>query len=357
MRIVAAHAGELASRSPPLRRSLDRVPPYRVSPPDADVSLMTTDAELVYRIVKYRFVIRRMRIVTGHAPLRPVENAVSEARPVSLYQTFHIAVAGDTEIGRPPCPELISVLVAMGVVTESAAAGDHRAMDAFSRAPILFSGVAGDAGLLDLSRRKPDAKRLRELLMACEALLVDRRAVLPWRLFEKVAMAARARFLRPKTDRLHGGGFLQIVALGADVGELAVSVKEIDVAPQGIRIQGGAHGTVIDYQPLRAGVNGKAVQVWLKGESEVEIIIVQNFPDHRRVDPPFVRLHPDLGAFPVWPAHHEVSLRMPADDRCAGRWGQNLDTGGESQVSGRDALQPKLAQKDQKKAEDGPGRS
>lgn len=98
MRIVATDTVELPPWPPPLVRPGHWMTTHRVAAGDASQSGMTTDAELVDRLLKHICIVAGMRIVTGHAAA-PLNDAVYDWHGIfAINQVLFVAVTGYTQL-------------------------------------------------------------------------------------------------------------------------------------------------------------------------------------------------------------------------------------------------------------------
>jgi hypothetical protein len=111
---------------------------------------MTADAEFIDRFAEHELVIAGMGIMTGHASLAFYNTMDIRQRFLFSNQVLHVAVTGDAERHRTLGPELITVVVAMGVVAEGTTPDVQGSMDRFAGRPGFFAGMAGETDVLDI---------------------------------------------------------------------------------------------------------------------------------------------------------------------------------------------------------------
>ena len=77
-------------------------------------------------------------------------------------------MTGDAKVHRALGPELITIVLAMGVMAEGTSA-DHRPMAIFTGQPPLFAYMAGEADVIDIALWKTNPPGFNGLLMAGKA--------------------------------------------------------------------------------------------------------------------------------------------------------------------------------------------
>lgn len=143
MRIVATDTVEFPPWPSPLAWSGHRMATHRMSASDTGQPGMTTDAELVDRLIKHIRIVAGMGIVAGHTA-GAFDDAVHDWHLVfAIDQFLLVAVAGNAQFQRALGPELPGIITAMGIVAQGAAAGIHRTMEEGLGPPDFFAGMAG----------------------------------------------------------------------------------------------------------------------------------------------------------------------------------------------------------------------
>lgn len=105
---------------------------------------MTAAAELIDGFFQHKDLIRCMRIVAGHAPWAG-ENIVDKRYflfPDGSDELRHVAVTGQTQIQRTLRPELMTVVFAVRIMAQSAAAQVDGSVRHGLFKPACFSRVA-----------------------------------------------------------------------------------------------------------------------------------------------------------------------------------------------------------------------
>jgi hypothetical protein len=195
MGVMTADAAELPSRPPPFPGPGHRMPAHRMAPLNTGQGWMTTNAEIIDRLVEHRRLVCSMRIMTGHAS-RSGNDAVDKPHGFFFVQKIlFIAVAGNTERNGTFLPKLIPIFVPVRIMTYRTPPDIQGPVDMFTGAPFSFTGMAGKTGILDFALRKAYAPRLDELLMTCEAEFVYLGAVGPRSFGEKILVAGSTGFL------------------------------------------------------------------------------------------------------------------------------------------------------------------
>ena len=137
---------------------------------------MTSATEFVDRLFQHELLVSGMRVMTADA-------TPSDDDPVHIghailgflsHKPFLISMTGKAKGQGALFEELITIVLAMRIMTESTPSDRYRAVDELARQPGFFPCVAAKAKLLDLLCRKPYFQWFEGLLMACKTLLVDR---------------------------------------------------------------------------------------------------------------------------------------------------------------------------------------
>ena len=257
MRIMAARTNEFATRPEPFRRGRDGVSIHRVSPLDACQTRMTTSAKLVDRFVEHKAMFSGMGIMAGYTA-HSKDNAMNKRHRILLIQqVLFIFVTGDTKLERTFGPELIPVLTPMGVMAQGASS-DQGPVAMLAAPHVFFANMTGDTGVVDFALAKTDPPGFNVLQVACKALLIDSRAVLPRVLVEEVFVAVGTGGLFLLANQVDGFGLLQSMAIGATLGQLAILVKKVKTFQ--IHWQEALNGPIREFQLPAFRVDGKAIQ-------------------------------------------------------------------------------------------------
>lgn len=200
---------------------------------------VTTHAQIINWFIKLKTVIGGMGTVTGNAAAA-LDDAVDViGGAVFSKQVFFVRMAGHADYILASCPELGTILVGVGVVTDRAVAGTHRAVDMFHLQPSFFADMALETAGFHLAHRDGDFVGVSGLLMTGSALQGGGWAVFP--------VILNDVFMAFKTERLgllvNGSGWLGrfcVVALLAGGGQQLVAVEERDPFFVKIDVEQGA---------------------------------------------------------------------------------------------------------------------
>jgi hypothetical protein len=315
---------------------------HGMPPGDAGQSWMTAYAEFIDRFMKHELIIGGMRIVAGYAA-RAVNDAVNyRYRAILLHQIFLVAVAGHTQCGRAVCPELMAIFIPMGIMAYSTPPDVQGSVHIFPGPPDLFPRMAGKTFILEPTGGKTYTPRFNKLLMAGEAEIICRGAMLPFGLLKDIRMADSTGILSFEPHRIDGCGLVQIMAVTAALGQLVSPVKEVDILAQRIRGHIGLQGLVTEIEPLAGRQNGEDIHPCFERQPEMQVFIALKLMAFSRLDFSVICFHPHLvPSIAHRPAQDKMGLRISGGDRGACLRSKDFHLGGPNRASGQKAFEDK----------------
>jgi hypothetical protein len=153
----------------------------------------------------------------------------------------------------------------------------------FFRTPFLFSGMAGETEVLGFCGWKTDSPGFDVLLVASQALLVDRGAVFPGSFADDVLMTTGAGYVLFKTHLFYGGGPLQVMAAGTALGQPIFFVEQIDILAKGTGVEVRLQLAKPELDCRASGKDAKSVHPRFQRDPEVQVIMIQTFFNHNRI--------------------------------------------------------------------------
>lgn len=200
---------------------------------------VTTHAQLINRFIKLKTVIGGMGAVAGNAAAA-LDDAVDViGGAVFSKQVFFVSMAGHADHILALSPELGPILVGVGVVTDRAVAGTHRAVDMVHLQPGFFADMALETAGFHLARRDGYFVGVRGLLMTGPALQGGGRTVFPV-IFDYILMTFKTERLGLFVNGFAWLGRFVVVALLAGGGQQLVAVEERDTFFVKVDVEQGA---------------------------------------------------------------------------------------------------------------------